>query len=176
MKKRIYTESQKLRKRIYMREWQRKKAAELKELNEGKPRKFRGPNKLPTLTVGSDKLKKYKRLWRKKRIELCPQFFIEDRLRSRLRGALFRNGLKKCNKTIDLIGCSISEFVSHIESQFKDGMGWHNRNLWHIDHIIPCSLFDLSDKLQQFICFHYSNLRPLWASENLRRPKLKLTT
>jgi hypothetical protein len=41
----------------------------------------------------------------------------------------------------------------------------------HIDHIVPCSQFDLSLPEQQRQCFHYSNLQPLWATDNLRKSK-----
>ena len=48
-------------------------------------------------------------------------------------------------------------------------MSWDKINLIHIDHIIPCSSFDLSDPKQQKICFHYTNLQPLWAVDNLKK-------
>lgn len=57
----------------------------------------------------------------------------------------------------------------HLESQFEPGMTWENRRKWHIDHIIPCAAFDLTDTEQQRACFHYTNLRPLWASENISK-------
>ena len=44
-----------------------------------------------------------------------------------------------------------------------------NYGKWHIDHIRPCSSFDLSKPEEQSICFHYSNLMPLWAEENLKK-------
>ena len=39
----------------------------------------------------------------------------------------------------------------------------------HIDHIIPCKNFDLTDPNQQKKCFHYSNLQPLWGLDNLKK-------
>jgi len=38
---------------------------------------------------------------------------------------------------------------------------------WHIDHSQPCCKFDLSKESEQRKCFHYSNLQPLFATENL---------
>ena len=48
-------------------------------------------------------------------------------------------------------------------------MSWSNRGEWHIDHIIPCSSFNLLDEKEQEKCFHYTNLQPLWAAENLSK-------
>jgi hypothetical protein len=48
-------------------------------------------------------------------------------------------------------------------------MSWKNYGKWHIDHIRPCSSFDLSDPQQQRTCFNYSNLQPLWAKDNLNK-------
>lgn len=90
-------------------------------------------------------------------------------LRTRIN--LVLKGKIKSGSTIDLLGCSIEFFLQYIESKFLPGMTWnnHTRNGWHIDHIIPCASFDLTDPEQQKKCFHYSNLQPLWAVDNLRK-------
>lgn len=58
-----------------------------------------------------------------------------------------------------------------MQLQFKDGMNWgnYNYNGWHIDHIKPCALFDLSKEEEQKKCFHYTNLQPLWGIDNLKK-------
>ena len=40
-------------------------------------------------------------------------------------------------------------------------------------HIEPCVNFDLSIPEEQTACFHYTNLQPLWAKENLRKNKYR---
>ena len=79
--------------------------------------------------------------------------------------------LKKIDRTLDLIGCTEIELRNHIESKFTDGMSWDNYGKygWHVDHIRPCSSFDLSEPEQQRQCFHYTNLQPLWAKDNLSK-------
>jgi hypothetical protein len=76
----------------------------------------------------------------------------------------------KCKKTLDLLGIPNVKFLKkYLEIKFKDGMTWEKRGLIHIDHIIPCASFDLKDPKQQAKCFHYTNLQPLWAHENLSK-------
>ena len=60
-------------------------------------------------------------------------------------------------------------FMKYIEAQFKPGMTWERYGEWHVDHIRPCASFDLTDPKQQKICFHYSNLQPLWAADNIKK-------
>ena len=72
---------------------------------------------------------------------------------------------------MELIGCSFDYLKNHLECQFDDEMSWCNWGMkgWHIDHIIPCASFDLTNPEEQQICFHYSNLQPLWARDNMSK-------
>lgn len=62
-----------------------------------------------------------------------------------------------------------------MQSQFKDGMSWNNHgngyNKWNIDHIKPLVTFDLNIFDEQLLAFHYTNLRPLWFDENMKRSR-----
>ena len=78
---------------------------------------------------------------------------------------------KKYLKAEELVGCSIHFLKEYLSKQFKPGMNWDNVGKWHVDHIIPVAKFDLKDPEQQKICFHYTNLQPLWATENLKKGK-----
>ena len=48
-------------------------------------------------------------------------------------------------------------------------MNWNNIGKWHIDHIKPCKSFDLTKSDEQKKCFHYTNLQPLWALDNIKK-------
>ena len=98
-----------------------------------------------------------------------PEIVIKERLKARLRNILKYNNINKTMNTLNLLGCDMSFFIKYLESKFKDGMSWDNRNLWHIDHIRPCASFDLTKPEDQRKCFHYTTLQPLWAEENLRK-------
>ncbi len=96
-------------------------------------------------------------------------FLLPHNLRKRLHAAVKQN--IKSGHTLELLGCSIDFLKSHLAQKFQDGMSWENygKNGWSIDHIIPCDAFDLRDPEQQKICFHYSNLQPLWVADNSRK-------
>ncbi len=136
-----------------------------------------------------EKVKKYKRIWNKNN----SQYFINHRknnkeaYRKRYKNyydnnprykiaLLFRNRLNKClddgiNRVnfLMMIGCEIDYLIYYIQEQFTEGMTWDNHGDWHIDHIKPCSKFDLSKKSEQLECFNYKNLQPLWAFDNLSK-------
>ena len=98
-----------------------------------------------------------------------PGFKMKRNLRSRLYSALKSQNARKSNRTLKLTGCTVPFLMGYIESKFKEGMTWENYGTWHMDHIYPCSKFDLTKEEEQRKCFHYTNLQPLWASENISK-------
>jgi hypothetical protein len=98
-------------------------------------------------------------------------YYLKHRLSNRIRIAIKKGKGFKDNSTTDLLGCSVDDVRLHLESHFTDGMTWENHGVhgWHIDHIKPCASFDLTLDSEQKKCFHYSNLQPLWAEDNLRK-------
>lgn len=114
----------------------------------------------------------------RERRRIDPQFAISNNVRSRMNSALRNYGLKRDKPLEKQIGCSIEQLMAHLEEQFTDGMTWDARGrmdrtthtkVWQIDHIKPCSAFDLSDPKQRAECFHYTNLKPLWAIDNIKK-------
>ena len=102
----------------------------------------------------------------KERRETDVEFNLKLRLRRRMNGAMHSADTTASASTMQLLGCSPSELRSHLEAQFVDGMSWDNYGEWEVDHIRPCVSFNLVDIAQQQECFHYSNLQPLWMSDN----------
>jgi len=96
-----------------------------------------------------------------------PLFRLADNLRRRTSLAIHGHGYRKNTKTFSIIGCSKPHLVNHLENQFADGMSWDNYGDWHIDHIVPLSSAETEDELIG-LC-HYTNLQPLWASENMSK-------
>jgi hypothetical protein len=116
--------------------------------------------------------------WKEKACERIKQraktdlsFRLKKTLRGRLWAALSRHsGTEKCAKSMELLGCTVTEWKTFIESKFRRGMTWENYGTeWHIDHVLPIAKFDLTNPIQQKLAFHYSNTQPLWKTENLSK-------
>jgi hypothetical protein len=106
---------------------------------------------------------------KKRRLKSNPSLKIASNTRRRILLAL--KGSYKASTSLKLTGASSWEFVwKHLESTFKKGMTRYNHgSVWHIDHIIPCSSFDLTKPEEQFKCFNYTNLQALFVFENLSK-------
>ena len=111
-----------------------------------------------------DEIRKRKKEKRNKN----PSIRLIINLRRRILLAL--KGKNKSANAMILLGVNNVEKVwIHLEKSFKPGMTRKNHGKWHIDHIKPCASFDLTKPEEQAKCFHYTNLQPLWASENLAK-------
>jgi hypothetical protein len=87
--------------------------------------------------------------------------------------------MKKKDEFLPFLGCSLEQFKQHIESLFTKEMSWDKYGYYytdtggqqqlgfHIDHVIPCSAFDLTNAKELFLCFHWKNCQPLWGNENM---------
>ena len=91
-------------------------------------------------------------------------------MRSRLRHVIIRSNTTKLETTVNLIGCSFDELKKHLESRFLKGMTWENYgSVWHMDHKVPVSSFDLTIPENQKKCFHYTNIQPLFATTKIAK-------
>lgn len=75
-----------------------------------------------------------------------------------------------------LVGYTLSDLMKHLERQFLPGMTWENMSLWHIDHILPLASFSFesADSSEFRAAWALSNLRPLWAGDNLKKRAARL--
>ena len=92
---------------------------------------------------------------------------IGNSARDILRRCLKYFGIKKNQKTFEVLGYDNFKLKQRIECQFKDGMSWENYGEWHIDHKKPISKFNKNTELR--IINSLSNLQPLWAKDNLSK-------
>jgi hypothetical protein len=112
--------------------------------------------------------KEYARNYTRERNKQDCTFRLKNRIRTRIWDVL--SGRIKKFSTRVLLDVPNLEFLwQHLETQFQPGMTRENYGLWHVDHIIPCVSFDLTDPEEQAKCFHYTNLQPLWAFDNISK-------
>lgn len=165
-------------KREKIREGAKKHYMENKEKIRTKQKEYRGGNKEKITEAkkeyierNKDKHNEYRRNLYAHKMRNNSCFRLKKSLRQRLYIAVKLSGKIKSQKTMNLLGCSDIELKTHLETKFQKGMTWDNYGLrgWHIDHIIPCSSFDLTKKEEQEKCFHYTNLQPLWWMDNIKK-------
>jgi hypothetical protein len=97
-------------------------------------------------------------------------FRLEHLYRSRVR-LFIKGGIKKGNaKYKAMLGCSWDTLRAWLESNFAEGMTWDNYGtVWHVDHAMPCSVFDFTIEENAKVCFNWSNLSPMIGSENISK-------
>ena len=109
--------------------------------------------------------------YKKYRKDTDPIYKLKYITRLRVNEVLKRSNITKRHSGIVLLGCSLEEYKSHLESKFyKDSisgemMSWKNHGIiWEVDHIIP--LATAKNEKELLSLFHYSNTQPLTISEN----------
>lgn len=111
-----------------------------------------------------------RKIWRdmrSKRLRRNPAVRLHGRISNQIWMAI--NGRKNGRSTFETLQYSKEELVSHLERQFLKGMSWENMGEWHIDHILPLASFTLNDDADIRRAWALTNLRPLWAVDNMRK-------
>ena len=110
----------------------------------------------------------------KKRYNVNEDYRLIQRIRMRILTALKDKG-KKIDHTMKLINCTTTELKEYLQ-QTAINNGYIDFDInnysgkdFHIDHIVPCSKFNLKCSYHQKLCFNYNNLQVLTAKENLSK-------
>jgi len=117
--------------------------------------------------ANKDKIAEQVAAYRNNRYKTDPMYALTERTRSLICKSLRNKGYSKRSRTHEILGCSFYQFKTHLESQFKQGMSWENRHLWHIDHRKPLATAKTEQEILKLN--HFTNLQPLWAEENLKK-------
>ena len=102
-------------------------------------------------------------------------FKLKGNIRNLIRSTFNRpnSDFRKRTKTEDILGCTVPEFIKHIQDLFSEGMTLENNGqcveCWHIDHKIPISSAKTEEDIIRLN--HYTNLQPLWSRDNLSKGK-----
>jgi len=151
--------------KTFLNKWSSKRDKEKCKNYRESNKEFHIKRKKEWAKKNKDHVRKYNCLYTNKRRKKDASFRIRMNLRSRLKMALL--GQTKSGSILSLIGCSMDFLKKYIENQFSPEMTWENYGIfWNIDHIIPCSFFDLSIEDHQRMCCFYKNLRPLSIKDN----------
>jgi hypothetical protein len=86
---------------------------------------------------------------------------------------------KKIIRSKEAFGTTPDLLFQYIVSKFTEGMTFDNYGLWHLDHFKPIAAFPFDtcktlDELQEMLkeAYHYTNLQPLWAKDNIQKGSL----
>lgn len=99
-----------------------------------------------------------------------PRGRLDNAMSAGIAGSLARNA-KAGRSWQGLVGYSLENIMEHLELQFSEGMTWENYGQWHVDHIVPLSVFNYTatEHVDFRRAWSLTNLRPLWATENMRK-------
>ena len=140
----------------------------IKGLNKWNP-KYNGCNKeYKKIYFENNKEKIYKRIkiWKNKN----PSIKLGYILRTQIGNYIRKGKAKKHTSTTNILSCNVQELKVYLEKSFLIEMTWENwGKIWEIDHILPCSSFDLTKLEEQKKCFHYTNLQPLFKTTDIAK-------
>jgi hypothetical protein len=139
-----------------------------RDRRSGNPEEY-NKKKRESYQVRKNKINETRRKNLQRRRDEEPRYRVMMALHVRLYDAVKHQRGVKSAKTLELLSCTVDQLQTFLEAEFTDGMTWENYGEWHIDHIRPCASFNLEDPEEQKKCFHWTNLQPLWARDNIMK-------
>jgi hypothetical protein len=122
-------------------------------------------------TENVDKWRKTKRDYEKHRKDTDPLYKLISNFRTAIYQVLKESNVEKNGHYFDILQYSPEELIIHLENQFKEDMTWDNYGIWHVDHKLPITSFDIQEiGDEEFMkCWCLDNLQPMWGEENIRK-------
>ena len=172
-----YYEKNKEKIKEYNKEYREKNKEKIKEYRKEYNKEYYENNKEKRKEYIKEYYEKNKEKineHQKKRLKNDTEYRLKRNMGSRVLKALKTQNAPKNQRTLEYVNCSVAHLYYHLEQQFEDSMNWDNMGKndgeggrgWEIDHRRPCDSFDFNDEEQKYMCFHWTNLQPMWGQEN----------
>jgi hypothetical protein len=118
-----------------------------------------------------DNIRKTKRDYERNRKASDPLYKLITNFRTAIWTVLKESNVDKYGHYFDILQYTPEELINHLEKQFKDDMTWENYGIWHVDHKLPITSFDIQEMGdEEFMrCWCLDNLQPMWGEENIRK-------
>ena len=118
-----------------------------------------------------DKHRETKRNYERNRKSNDPIYRLISNFKSAMSTVLKESNVDKYGHYFDILGYTPEELIIHLENQFKGDMTWDNYGVWHVDHKLPISSFNIQEiGDEEFMkCWSLDNLQPMWGEENIRK-------
>ena len=118
-----------------------------------------------------DKIRQIKRDYERNRKARDPLYKLISNFRTAIYTVLKESNVDKYGHYFDVLQYTPEELINHLEKQFKDDMTWDNYGIWHVDHKLPITSFDIQGMGdEEFMrCWCLDNLQPMWGEENIRK-------
>jgi len=118
-----------------------------------------------------DNIRKTKRDYERNRKASDPLYKLITNFRTAIWTVLKESNVDKYGHYFDILQYTPEELINHLEKQFKDDMTWDNYGIWHVDHKLPITSFDIQEMGdEEFMrCWCLDNLQPMWGEENIRK-------
>lgn len=92
-----------------------------------------------------------------------------EKFKRTIRSRIYNSLMRKTKHSIEYLGCKYIEFSNWIFSINPEYTLENHGLVWHIDHVIPLSKFNLEDENEQLIAFNWRNTTALSVYGNLSK-------
>jgi len=107
--------------------------------------------------------------WNRQKCTICERDNPIDKFKRNMRTRIWSALTAKTKHTIEYLGCSHPDYVEWLTYCVPEFKLEDHGKIWHIDHVIPVSHFDLDNESEQLIAFNWRNTVPLLARDNLAK-------
>jgi len=118
----------------------------------------------------AQKINKYQRERDRNELLINPKLKARKRVKDLFRSGLFRKGTNKSNSFLSYTGIPYSDYITYFENNYPvEFSEITEKGKYHIDHIIPCAVYDFNNTEHIKLCWQPENLRIIPAKENLEK-------